>query len=383
MKPIYLFMLTAITGALVSCGGEEVDPNNYDVPSTYEFIDDSGKSTVSYSGQTTRLNQLGEITTYMKSANTPGVALSAEQLLEMYSNNDGQGSSFFSDDANGVDKQLKNKTARGDANYTAIYENYFTEMAAASATTVEGQYNGAPGQAGVIQSGEKAYLVNENGLEYTQIIEKGLMGAVFYDQIQNVYLGEEKLNVDNTEAVDPENGKFYTVMEHHWDEAYGYFTSATDFPTNGTDRFWGKYSNTVDALLNTNETIASAFRTGRAALSNDDLDTRDDQIVIIRTELERVCAGTAIHYLNGSIANFTDNAVRTHELSEAAAFLEGLYFSSPHTTRLTASQITEITDLLKNESGDYDFYNVTVQDLTQARDLLSSHMGFDDVKTEL
>ena len=41
----------------------------YTIPSTYNFEDESGNSTVSYSGQTDRLNQLEELASYAKSGN--------------------------------------------------------------------------------------------------------------------------------------------------------------------------------------------------------------------------------------------------------------------------------------------------------------------------
>src|SRR5690606_10381735 len=93
-------------------------------------------------------------------------------------------------------------------------------------------------------------------------------------------------------------GKNYTEMQHHWDEAYGYFTSAIDYPANGTDRFWGKYTYAREGVLGSATTISEAFRKGRAAIDNKDYDTRDAQIAIIRNEMEKVCAGTAISYLN-------------------------------------------------------------------------------------
>ena len=31
-------------------------------------------------------------------------------------------------------------------------------------------------------------------------------------------------------------------MEHYWDEAYGYFTTAVNYPEEGIDRFLGKYA---------------------------------------------------------------------------------------------------------------------------------------------
>ena len=53
-------------------------------------------------------------------------------------------------------------------------------------------------------------LVDENGREFKRIIEKGLMGATFYNQIVNNYLTSSKIGsaVDN-ETIDSANGKYY------------------------------------------------------------------------------------------------------------------------------------------------------------------------------
>ncbi len=376
------FIIYAVFFLFVT-GCKEAEPISYSIPEMYSFSDAQGNSTVNFSGQTTRLNQLEELTVYMKLANTPGTALNEAQLLEMYSNNNGAGSSFFTEESNDLDKQLQNKTVRGESAYIELFKNYFRELAAKSALTSTGEYAAANGISGVVKSGTSAYLVNEKGLEYTQIIEKGLMGAVFYDQIQNVYLATEKMNVDNTDPVDVENGKYYTVMEHHWDEAFGYFTSATDFPNTGTDRFWGKYSNTVNGTINTNEAIMNAFIKGRAAISNKDLATRDEQIAIIRHELERVAGATAIHYVNGAISNFADDAIRNHELSEAVAFINTLYFSARETTMTTNTEIEGILEIFKDESGSYNFYDISLADLNTARDQLAEKLNLTAEKNEL
>ena len=65
---------------------------------------------------------------------------------------------------------------------------------------------------------------------------------------------------------------------------------------------------------------------GRAAISNDVMAVRDAQIAVINTELERLAAGTAIHYLNDAVSDFGDDALRNHELSEAKAFIQALQF---------------------------------------------------------
>ena len=128
------------------------------------------------------------------------------------------------------------------------------------------------------------------------------MSACFVSQMTGNYLAGISSD-DNVTPVDPANGKHYTEMEHHWDEAYGYFTSATDYPTSGTDRFWGKYANnTLEAHIGTATNIAEAFRTGRAAISAGATDDALAQAAIIETAVQRMVAGMAIHYLNDTKA---------------------------------------------------------------------------------
>lgn len=64
---------------------------------------------------------------------------------------------------------------------------------------------------------------SESGLDYTQLVSKFLMGAVFYNQACDGYL-DEKLNADNKPNNKPyKDGAYYTGKEHVWDEAYGYW----------------------------------------------------------------------------------------------------------------------------------------------------------------
>ena len=61
------------------------------------------------------------------------------------------------------------------------------------------------------------------GYDYTQLISKFLMGAVFYNQAVDNYL-DEKLDADNKPNNKPyKDGVAYTGKEHVWDEAFGYF----------------------------------------------------------------------------------------------------------------------------------------------------------------
>ncbi|OUT71717.1 MAG: hypothetical protein CBB76_02945 [Crocinitomicaceae bacterium TMED16] len=281
------------------------------VPTTYVFSDSDGNSTVSYGGQTARMDMLSEMTSYLKTANTSNGSnqLDAATLLSMYDNS----YTGWSDQGLvGNGKQLKSKTALGDAGVQAQFETWMTEAAAATPPTEDGYY-----------------LQAATGQEWTQLIEKGLMSACFASQMTGNYLAGIESD-DNSVAVDPANGKFYTEMEHHWDEAYGYFTDAVDYPTNGTSRFWGKYANnTLETLLGSATRIGRAFRTGRAAISAGLTDQVSAQVLIIQEETRRMVAGMAIHYLNSTKQKVADGESQNkvnHFLSEAWAFIYGMQF---------------------------------------------------------
>jgi hypothetical protein len=342
----------------------EDEPEMYTIPTTYNF------ENVSYSGQTERLAMLSEMTTYMKTANTAGNAVSADRLRAMFEN-DATNAGFVQT----YSKQLKSKTFEAQR---AVFEGLFDDFEIASQSTL----SGSNGQAGVVVSlnGLKAYLMNGNGLEYTQAIEKGLMGACLYYQSTAVYLGSDKMNVDNIVVTAGEG----TEMEHHWDEAFGYLAVPIDFPTN-TDGlvFWGKYSNGRDALLGTNAGIMDNFLKGRAAISNDDLTARDEAIIEIQANWELVSVGTAIHYLNNAIDDFNDDALRNHSLSEVAAFVYSLQFNA--NKKVTVANVNDLLIQIGGNSNftEMNFYNVTEANLQAAKDQLAAYYSLESVKNDL
>lgn len=367
--------------------GSCVYPNDsYPVPSTYTFKR-NGASTVSFSGQTQRLNMLSEITTYLKTANTAGTVIDAQIIKNMYAND-----SYTWADADGLgltesSKQLKNKTAYGvaggnpDAGVQGMFNDYINEIAAISASTVAGSETGTAGTSGIWPNdGVKGpYLMNGNGMEHVQLIEKGLMCAVFMNQMTVNYLAAIDQD-DNITMVDSAAGKYYTKMEHHWDEAYGYFTAAIDFPTAGADRFWGKYADGREDVIQSATKIMNAFLNGRTAIINKDYTLRDAQVVIINDEIERVSAGTAIHYLNSAKSNITNNTARNHVLSEAYAFLNGLKYgyNAINSTGMTISEINTAIGHIGT-----DFNAVTIANINDCIDLIASKTGLESVKSQL
>lgn len=332
------------------------------VPTTYAFTDGTN-NTVSYSGQTERLNQLTEMATYMKTGTT--AQLSYLSLTDMFANTGSNGGGNFSFTST---KKLQDKCLAAD---TALFIDYMDSLAVAS---IDFASTAADGQAGTLTSGTSTYLFAANGIEYAQLIEKGLMGAVFLYQATNIYFGSDKMSADNTTAVNAGAGEYYTAMEHHWDEAFGYFGVPVDFPTNITGiRFWGKYCNSRDAQLGCNAVMMNAFKRGRAAISQDELTIRDEEILKLRKMWEKISAAQAVAYLEGAKTNFgVDNAKFLHELSEAYAFILCLKYVPLETRVISYAQID---DLLTNTIGT-DFWSVTQTDLTNAINSLESIYGF-------
>lgn len=334
---------------------------SYTVPTVYNF------DNVSYTGQTTRMDMLAELTTLMKAANTPGTNLVPAALKGMYA---GTGNYFSSADLNSSTKNLQSKTFAAD---TSMFINWIDSLAAASLSDT----TGSAGIAGAVTStaGDKRYLLSAKGVEYTQLIEKGLMGACLYYQVAEVYTRPDKIGdaVDNTTVVAGEG----TDMEHHWDEAFGYFGVGVDFPTSAAEpRFIGKYCNDRDAVLGVNAEVMNAYLKGRAAISNADGPVRDVAAAEVRVGLERVFAGTAIHYLNGANTDFADDALRCHQLSEAYAFIAALKYNSD---RVASS--AEITTML-NDLGP-DFYAISSATIIAVRDQLATIYSMENVKNSL
>ncbi|MDN5205337.1 DUF4856 domain-containing protein [Fulvivirgaceae bacterium BMA10] len=344
-----------------------VPDNPISVPGTYAFTRNS-ETTVSFSGQTDRLNQLSEIKTLMGNANN-GQAVSAQALLDMYANTGDNGGGNFSFTST---KQLKNKTF---ASAVETVEGWLNEMA----TNSDNPGTASSGTPGLLTrvGKNKTILVDANGREYAQLIEKGLMGSVFLNQVYNTYLTDDRTGND-VQNISLRDGKNYTDMEHHWDEAFGYFGVPVDFPTTTTNRFWGNYSNGRDALIGSNQKLMDAYIAGRTAIVNFDYDEKDAQRDILYENLELVAAATAIHYINATLDNIgSDQGEMHHALSEAWAFIEALRYSPR--AKMTQS---EIDDILNTDIG-INFYNVTITGLNDAKDAISSKFGLDNVKNDL
>ena len=302
---------------------------------------------------------LSEMVSYLKTANNdPSVTLDASTLLAMYDN-----SYTGWSDANLVNngKQLKSKTDLGDGGVQAMFEGWMNDAAAAT------------------PSSNTSYLQDASGLEWTQVIEKGLMGACFASQMTSNYLAG--ISEDDNELI--VDGKYYTEMEHHWDEAYGYFTDATDYPTNGTDRFWGKYA--IKSYLEDNigsaTDISLAFRTGRAAIAAGNTADALAQADVINMEVKQMVAGMALHYLNdvkAQVASGADQSTINHSMSEALAFIFGIQFitDSPD---MSPSDVMALVSQIEPAVADF---TMSVQSVNAVIDQVAAAAGLTDKKDD-
>ena len=374
----HLVLPAVFAFTLSACDKDEEDDikpvlNEVSTPATYSF-DRNGASSISYSGQTERLNQLDELKAKLLIADG-GSQVQAADLLAMFANTGGNGNGNFSFTST---KQLEDKTFGPDVAY---FQDYINKTATAS---IDGANNvvASNGTAGLLtRSNNNTILVDENGMEFTQAIEKGLMGATFFYQMANVYTTADKIGADvnNTEMV---NGQNYTTLEHHFDEAFGYFGAPVDFRANynGSEpvRFWAKYANSLEANSRLSDPLMNAFKKGRQAIVENRRDVLNEQVIIINQQLERLIAACSIHYVNKSLS-ISNTGDRLHYLSELYAFTRALRFAHPSFRKYN---ITEVDNLISTNIGT-NLWDVTPQGLNTLKNELSNTYNFNSVKDAL
>ena len=362
MKNIaYLISISVALSFLACKPKKEIEPEptptgpTYTVPTTYNF------SPMTYTGQTTRMAMLDEMVTYMKTARTPNTTISATTLKNMISNTSNP---FINSALNTSGKQLENKFYSLDVN---IVKSFMDSITAASTNSLN-----------IITSttdNTRKYLLNANGFDYTEMIEKLTMGAVLYYQAMETYICAAGVGstVDNTTIVAGEG----TLMEHHWDEGFGYLGVPQAFPTSTTGIiFWGEYLDEVGTTLGNKSTVMNAFLKGRAAITNKDYSTRDAQITIVAAEWEKLIAGSAIHELNQAKVYLADNAIRNHVLSEARGFIMCLKYK---TNKLaTQSQIDGWINTMGNSNN-----TITLSNINLVIDDIANVYGLQSIKAIL
>ncbi|MCD8407810.1 DUF4856 domain-containing protein [Tenacibaculum dicentrarchi] len=378
MKKVILSIFAVSALLMTSCSDEKDPIKEVKAPSTYTFSRDA-KSTVSYSGQQTRLDMHTQLKSALGKASTEVV--DADKLNAMFNHKEkatdfADGLVFKASDLNASSKNISGATAYSKTykeDVKVFLNSIFTETAKNSGKK---EVLASKGVAGIMNrkaDDSKKILVDANGFEYVQVFSKSLMGAMELDQIVNKYLSSDKLNVENEKN---KEGKNYTEMEHHWDEAFGYSAlsnnalaiadkaalKAGDYAANY--RFWGGYIYSADASeagKGVKDRLMNAFLKGRQAIVDKNYPARDEQATIIKKELSLVCAIRAAHYLDAGIANVnsTDDpqaqAGAFHELSEGLGFVYSLQFTNNGSDKpyFSKTEVDEMITKLKAKGGLY------------------------------
>lgn len=377
--------LLTIILILVSCGDDENHnhehglENEVIVPETYIF-ERNGMSSVSYSGQTTRLNQSDEL---YNALNDNSFTLS--DLNKMFQGENGSSAGFSDDKLNGTSKIIGSKTSASSLRGNALTKAQFVQLLTDYTEKIIPNWaadasNGNAGQYG-------NYHFTENGHEIDQLFFKGLIGAFCLDQIINNYIHPDQLDsgtkVEDNNSDTLSGDKNYTDMEHKWDEGFGYLYGqeadhtrldlGTSPTGNGTtlNKYFKKIN--ADNQKGMGVTVFNAFKRGRAFIVAKQYDKRDEQAEIIKKELSKLVAYKAVDYLNGYMSKIAagNTADAFHALSEGYGFIMSLQFTNDGTDTPYFSN-TEVNAFLASMDN---FWTVENSTLESIRDEIKSKFG--------
>ena len=387
---IKLFAVSMLVATNLSCSSDDdsssINGTEVTAPDTYVF-ERQGESTVSFGGQTARLEMAASLFNKLNDENVDESA-----LLKMF--NDGTG--FYADEGitnvdqiaavlalNNAGKKLGNKTAAyGDASVQPKIAGFLTEYA--EDVSPNFLQNAAPGVAGTFRMADENIIasrvvrVNGRGMELNQVFAKSLIGALVMDQVAYGYLSEVKIGdgVDNDASA--LGAGQYTTMEHHFDEGLGYvYGQESDITTAATPQgngiLFNKYLKKVDAD-NGEEPglgmeIYDAFILGRAAIVAGNSSVRDAQAEIVKTKMSRVILHKAAYYLRDSAEALDapvleDYSDYFHSLSEGYGFILSLQFTydADGMNYFSHSEVEAMLSTLESGNG---FWDRTAEELNE------------------
>jgi hypothetical protein len=389
-----------IATLFVSCSNDDdntpgIMETPVEAPADYTFTRNN-ESTVSFSGQTTRILMAEELVNAFKDVDN------ASQFSIQAMFNHQEGAADFEDASlNESGKSVRSKVATSSDFFSAntteateIKERFDAYIILQSQEVFPNWSTiASAGVAGQIADGSSTRYISAKGLEYNQAFAKGLIGALMTDQILNNYLSTSVLDAEsnvennNNDVLDGDNS--YTAMEHKWDEAYGYlFGTAADavnpVPAIGeADNFLNKYVGRVDGdadFTGIAQEIFDAFKLGRAAIVAKNYEVRNVQAAILQQKISEVIAIRSIYYLqSGKIAIENNNfGGAFHDLSEGYGFLTSLRFSrntETGTALFTKSEVDGFVVDLMND-GTNGLWDVNPATLDAISETIAAKFSF-------
>lgn len=470
LKLLAATLALVIAGAACGDNGESNNGNNGDngdlqVPDTYEFESrfNEGESSVSYSGQVFRQVLIADLDSFIGGMSddidagdfTPAEDGDVVAALDFYFRFDSDANgdteigittdpptkqTTYNDISSGKDlagKFAGNDTVTDHKDWSQEFVGWSDEsiaehggsisspeglMVAFFETIEENAINRANGTTRTGPNGETLPVyVTESGQDLAQFADKFSLMAVAYQQGTDDYLdsGTDGKGLDAPNTQDEDSP--YSVLEHQWDEGFGYYGATRDFLAHSDQEiadkgYWDTdgdgaidlnseytfslagYSakrdvGAVDATDFTTQ-ATEAFLTGRAIITSADGELSADQMAALEEQRdiavlawEKTMAANVVHYINGTLQLMNDFGSEDYDFlehatqwSEAKAFALGLQFN-PRMS-LSDSDFAQLHELLADapvlpdaEQADIDQYR---DDLVAARQLIGDAYGFSD-----
>jgi hypothetical protein len=347
---LYLIALLSTIVAISACKKSKNDVTpSYTVPTTYNF------SNANFADATTRLGMATELTNLAKLAtNGP---IDGQKMKAMLTNT---GAPFATAAYNTSGIQMLDQFAPAFKTDVISFIDSLVKVAATGQVASRGVAGVGTGTA----SASTKYAETGAGINYQQVINKGIMGG--FVTYQEVTIMSNIASYDNTTNVGGE-----TAMEHAWDMAFGYWGVPIDFPTNKTGaKFWGSYTTQVDSGYHANKILMDAFLKGRAAISNKDNATVTAQAAIILQVFDKLNAAGALQEVQETKEAISDNITRNSRMSEMYGFIYGIKYNPKRSL-----SDTQYNALLGTFPA--NFYDLTLTQLNAMRDAFAAPYGFD------
>lgn len=371
-----------LLGTAFSCTSEEEKPTlrmqmEYNSVSTSkgyteQFVNIEGNTTVNTDAGTRGLEMFQALNYYITSSVSNGTQIDASVASSIASNTGDEilkltGSGFDLSALSNADFSVMDRVASSKPNSEAEaakadMELLFTRLEEASLSLHQtAQIN----QAGKLGN----YLLDKQGIELAQVLQKSLIGAYQLDYIGNVLL-TNGLSADNTALV---SGQNYTALEHNWDVAYGmltrkeiYLEGYTD-SEKGTEKEFGIGAYLWEYNKSGYPLIYPAFLRGRAAIVNNDLAEVEKQAKIIRVEMEKALANAALGYL-GKWRTAVSDDKRAHAIAEGIGFIYSLRYAATFQVDSNFSDLI-LLNLVGSANG---FWDLDAAKISAAEDAIKA-----------
>lgn len=239
----------------------------------------------------------------------------------------------------GIDNPLRNKTLLGWRSIKTPHELIQSLIALYAKNTVSEKPFSVPNGTNPKQSINESHITAD-GLDISQIIQKFLYGAISFSQTAGDYLSTDLgptkgINADNTNPA--KQGAPYTALEHHFDEAFGYWGAARDFLNYSDQESMKKLSidtnrdgliqikeeknlgmsvnasrvdkTAFDQDINLSNEIMLAFLKGRHLITKRPTNYEKylkANVEIILNGIEKTYAALTIHYINKTLNEYSE-----------------------------------------------------------------------------